>query len=379
MGELGRQSAAGSPQHAIPPAPAPASAPAPAPAPDAHMDSYHHQPMGMSGVLSAAQSQYLSQLTQQSQRHDNSVYTTNYGVYASSDVSGQRKPQRARVPPPSKRPAARRPSPPAALYTAGVGGVGGGYAYEEAQLMRGGTTLPHHMGGYYEVGYGGSVREGGFGLGAADRFSRTDAASPQQVPAALPPGYAYFYQPPPTTYQYGVYPTYGGGSSVGGVGGVGGVTGVGGVGGVGGVSGVGGVGSAAAGKVSTYTPQQPPYDAQDSYKPAGGYSAGAGKAQGQELAANMYKGHVALNKVNSYEKAGFHSGTPPPFGASHLYIPAPHHHHHLHSQHQMDVRVNNSHSRRESGAGAGGGGGRSSAAKPPPTKPSYSQSYWTPN
>lgn len=41
---------------------------------------------------------------------------------------------------------------------------------------------------------------------------------------------------------------YGGGSNVGGVGGV-----------TGGVSG--------AGKLGTYAPQQPPYDAQDSYKP----------------------------------------------------------------------------------------------------------------
>lgn len=32
--------------------------------------------MGMSGSLTAAQSQYLSQLTQQSQRHDNSQYSS---------------------------------------------------------------------------------------------------------------------------------------------------------------------------------------------------------------------------------------------------------------------------------------------------------------
>lgn len=67
------------------------------------------------------------------------------------------------------------------------------------------------QGGYYEVtgygvGVGGGARDAGFGLGG-DRFARSDAASPQQVPAAaLPPGYAYYYQPPPTTYQYGVYP-----------------------------------------------------------------------------------------------------------------------------------------------------------------------------
>uniref|UniRef100_A0A2A4JCB4 Uncharacterized protein n=1 Tax=Heliothis virescens TaxID=7102 RepID=A0A2A4JCB4_HELVI len=89
-----------------------------------------------------------------------------------------------------------------ALYGAGATPA---YAPYDDQLMR--STLPHHMGGYYEVGYGG--RDATFGLSAGERFGRTDAASPQQVPAAaLPPGYAYFaYQPPPTTYQYGVYPT----------------------------------------------------------------------------------------------------------------------------------------------------------------------------
>ncbi|XP_063387010.1 protein lingerer-like [Cydia fagiglandana] len=252
----------------------------------------------------------------------------------------------------------------AALY----GGVQPtGYHYDEAQLIT--RTLPHHMGGYYEVGYGvGGAREGTFGLGPTDRFTRTDAASPQQVsqvPAALPPGYAYFYQPPPTTYQYGVYPTYGGGSNVGGVGGVGGV---------GSVSGA----VSGGGKVSSYSQQQPPYD-QDSYKPGGGYNASGNKAAAgapPELASAMYaKPHVALNKVNSYDKAAFHSGTPPPFGAgSHLYIPAPHSAHHPHHhQHQMDVRVNSSHNRRESGAA------RAAAAKPAASKPSYSQSYWAPN
>ncbi|KAH9631302.1 hypothetical protein HF086_012553 [Spodoptera exigua] len=33
-----------------------------------------------------------------------SVYTSNYGVYGSTDITSQRKPQRARVPPPSKIP-----------------------------------------------------------------------------------------------------------------------------------------------------------------------------------------------------------------------------------------------------------------------------------
>ncbi|XP_062532731.1 protein lingerer isoform X5 [Bombyx mori] len=590
--------------------------------PEPYIHQHTHQPMGMSGSLSAAQTQYLTQLTQQSQRHDNSVYTSNYGVYGSTDISAQRKPQRARVPPPSKIPSSAvempggespgmfldvqfgalepdtlhdttptskppnatpeqpAPAPPApepadppaappaqlltetipavetpvaapaepaaaaaaaaasslekqlsasmkqlsvsgseplpaapapqhyahhrppkqaasaagaqnvyahhavshhppvygasvyappvnstnasltgasamaataypssvtltqfqpimnsyqtsssgavyggsALYTAapytayqppaqpkiqpkehqydnsvassnsltststtqtstakittttvgaaaGVGGAYAGgalysgatttpYAAYDDQLMR--STHPHHMGGYYEVGYG--ARDGAFGLSAGDRFGRTDAASPQQVPAAaLPPGYAYFaYQPPPTTYQYGVYPTYGGGSAVGG-----------------------------GGKVGSYAQQQQPaYDAQDNYKPANKgrqghgppdgaqYTGAAGKTAGAaaDLGAAMYaKTHVTLNKVNSYDKATFQSGTPPPFGASHLYIPAPPHHHHHH--HQMDVRVNNNHNRRESGSG----GARSSSSKPAASKPNYSQSYWAPN
>ncbi|XP_053620175.1 protein lingerer-like isoform X3 [Plodia interpunctella] len=222
----------------------------------------------------------------------------------------------------------------AALYGAAGSAA---YAYDD-QLMQRTTTLPHHMTGYYEVGYGvggvSGARDSGFGLGAGERFGRADAASPQQVPAALPPGYAYFYQPPPSSYQYGVYP-YGG----------------------------------SAPAKQSYTQQ---YD-QD-YK-GGPYSGAASKtAAGNtaDLSNAMYKTHV-LNKVNSYEKATFHSGTPPPFGAgSHLYIPAPPHHHH---HHQMDARVNSSHNRRESGAA----GGRSSSAKPPQSKPTYSQSYWAPN
>ncbi|KPJ10241.1 Protein lingerer [Papilio machaon] len=210
-----------------------------------------------------------------------------------------------------------------ALY--GAAGAPAAYTYDD-QLMRG--ALPHHMGGYYETGY--VAREGTFGLGGGERFGRTDAASPQQ---------------------------YGGNSSVGGVGAVGGV---------------GGVGVSGGGKVSAYSQQQqPPYDAQDSYKPGGAYSGSSGKAGGgaADLGNVMYnKTHVALNKVNSYEKAAFHSGTPPPFGAgSHLYIPAPPHHHphhHAPQQHQQE---------------SGAGGGRSAASKPASSKPNYSQSYWAPN
>ncbi|VVC95787.1 unnamed protein product [Leptidea sinapis] len=99
-----------------------------------------------------------------------------------------------------------------------------------------------------------------------------------------------------------------------------------------------------------------------------GRSVGRGQAPAHTPDINnaIYKPHVAINKLNSYEKAGFHSGTPPPFGAaSHLYIPAPPHHHPHHHppQHQMDVRVNSSH-RRESGSGTRTGGKSAGANKP---------------
>lgn len=81
--------------------PATGSVPAgtePAPAETYH-NAHHqvHQPMGMSGSLSAAQSQYLSQLTQQSQRHENNTY----GGFVYGEAGRK---QRARLPPPSKVP-----------------------------------------------------------------------------------------------------------------------------------------------------------------------------------------------------------------------------------------------------------------------------------
>ncbi|GBP54769.1 Mariner Mos1 transposase [Eumeta japonica] len=264
---------------------------------------------------------------------------------------------------------------PAAFYTPQQPAAGQYAAYEEAQMMRG--TLPHHMGTYYEMGYGvGAAREGTFGLGSGERFGRTDAASPQQVAAAaLPPGYAFaYYQgPPPTTYQYGVYPTaYGGGGSS--------------------VTGVTGVSGNATGKVSTYTQQQPPYDVHDTYKAgtyviAGPYTGNSSKtaagATAAELTNTMYaKAHVTLNKVNSYEKATF-PGTPPPFGAaSHhqLYIQAPHpgaQHHHAH-HHQPQHQGESGAVAGVGGGARGGGGAGAGSTKAAGNKPAYSQSYWAP-
>ncbi|XP_045481324.1 protein lingerer isoform X3 [Harmonia axyridis] len=97
-------------------------------------------------------------------------------------------------------------------------------------------------------------------------------------------------------------------------------------------------------------------------KAASGNASSTGST-GNDLTAMYGKSHTALGKVNSYEKQGFHSGTPPPFtGTLHgsqnaglapsgtgyappVYIPAmaPHQQHHstqlMHQPlHQMDVR-----------------------------------------
>ncbi|XP_050299460.1 protein lingerer isoform X2 [Anthonomus grandis grandis] len=86
-----------------------------------------------------------------------------------------------------------------------------------------------------------------------------------------------------------------------------------------------------------------------------GNSTTAGSVVGNDLTAAMYgKSHAALGKVNSYEKQGFHSGTPPPFtGAlsqsagtgyapAQVYIPTMPQHHSTMAMHQplhqMDVR-----------------------------------------
>lgn len=112
--------------------------------------------------------------------------------------------------------------------------------------------------------------------------------------------------------------------------------------------------------------------AQDYGKSGVGYqSAGVGQQQskggqsvnnpqqsgsGTDISSSMYgKSHVALGKVNSYEKQSFHSGTPPPFNLAGnqttgqtsqtygMYIstmPAPHHSMNMHQpMHQVSGRV----------------------------------------
>ncbi|XP_037046077.1 protein lingerer isoform X31 [Bradysia coprophila] len=111
---------------------------------------------------------------------------------------------------------------------------------------------------------------------------------------------------------------------------------------------------------------------------------------GADISSSMYgKSHVALNKVNSYDKQSY-SATPPPFNltgtqtagansqgynAQHMYIQAmPPAGHHMHQQIQMDGRVQNA-SRRDSNST--GQRQQSSSQSKSGAKPGYSPSYWT--
>jgi hypothetical protein len=107
---------------------------------------------------------------------------------------------------------------------------------------------------------------------------------------------------------------------------------------------------------------------------------------GSDITSSMYgKSHAALNKVNSYEKQSFHSGTPPPFnlvgsqtalnnvnaasaqpyGSQHLYIPtiaAPHHNMNMHQPHQDSSSTGQRQQTNSQGKSS--------------TKQGYSPSYW---
>lgn len=118
---------------------------------------------------------------------------------------------------------------------------------------------------------------------------------------------------------------------------------------------------------------------------------------GSDIAPSMYgKSHVALNKVNSYEKQSFHSGTPPPYniagtqtaGATsgqpygqHLYIPTipTHHNINMHqAMHQMDNRSFNSGSGVMRDSNSSGQRPQSNSQGKTATKQGYSPStYWT--
>ncbi|KAJ8926036.1 hypothetical protein NQ315_009891 [Exocentrus adspersus] len=132
-------------------------------------------------------------------------------------------------------------------------------------------------------------------------------------------------------------------------------------------------------------------------KGSGANASSTGSA-GNDLSAMYGKSHTALGKVNSYEKQGFHSGTPPPFtGALHgsqnaglapsgtgfapqVYIPtmAPHQQHHsthLMQQplHQMDVRHQG---RRVDSGNTGGQRSQASNQAKAGAKQPYQASYW---
>ncbi|XP_023013390.2 ubiquitin-associated protein-like lingerer isoform X1 [Leptinotarsa decemlineata] len=131
---------------------------------------------------------------------------------------------------------------------------------------------------------------------------------------------------------------------------------------------------------------------------ASGANASSTGSAGNDLSAMYAKSHTALGKVNSYEKQGFHSGTPPPFtGALHgsqnaglapsgtgyppqVYIPtmAPHQQHHsTHLMqpplHQMDVRHQG---RRVDSGTTGGQRSQTSNQAKSGAKQSYQTSYW---
>lgn len=115
-----------------------------------------------------------------------------------------------------------------------------------------------------------------------------------------------------------------------------------------------------------------------------GTSTGNANSSGStaaDISAGMYaaKSHVALSKVNSYDKQTFHSATPPPFGLTgsqnaglpgsygtpHLFIPAMHQPHQLHQPLHQD------------GSNSTGQRTNPSSQNKAQTKPGYSPSYWT--
>ncbi|XP_017087743.2 protein lingerer isoform X3 [Drosophila bipectinata] len=280
------------------------------------------------------------------------------------------------------------------------------YSYEELQMMQ---QRVQHVQGYYDLNYPpASLGAGRDNLGSVaysamtdGRFARTDNnSSPvgnqvsntmsQQAGSSAPMlnvPYAYFYggNVMPGSFQYGtpaIYPQQ----------------------------------IQTANTASSGQFPKPSYSAgygstsydtlsqttQDYGK--GGYSSNVNQQNktqtvsnqsqagtGSDLTSSMYgKGHVALNKVNSYDKQSFHSGTPPPFNMANtqtaggtsaqpygMYLPMPAagHHNMIHQPiHQMDGRIHSS-SRRDSNSA--GQRQQSSSQSKSAGKQGYSPSYWT--
>ncbi|XP_063238119.1 protein lingerer isoform X3 [Bacillus rossius redtenbacheri] len=285
------------------------------------------------------------------------------------------------------------------------------YTYEDLQLVQ--QRIPHMTAtGYYDMGFQAPTslatgREGTLANVAYSmsdsRFARTDNASPvpstipqQNVTQAhqqpmlnattLPPAYAYFYGGGmmPGSFQYGtpaLYPmppatnTHGSSSS----------------------TQYAKPGSYSSGYGPGYDglTQNPDYG-KTGYVSASqaqgkaGASAGSGGSSAADLSAPMYgaKSHVALSKVNSYEKQGFHSGTPPPFNMAgsqstpmtpggaygpHLFIPTMPPHQQHHSTQLMHQPLH------QEGSGSSTQRAQSAAQPKAGGKQGYSPSYWTPN
>ncbi|EEB12834.1 lingerer, putative [Pediculus humanus corporis] len=244
------------------------------------------------------------------------------------------------------------------------------YSFEELQLLQ--QRIPHMATGYYDMAYQAptSLATGRDSMGSVAytmsdaRYTRGDnnaspvpstlsqqtATQPHQQPMmnhpSLPPGYAYFYGAAgmmPGSFQYGTpalyplpaatnahgsttsqYPKPGSYSAYG--------------------SGYEGLSQTQDYTKSAYVSTMSANQAQS--KSGVGVTSGSSASSTSDLNASMYgKSHTALGKVNSYEKQGFHSGTPPPYnlignqnaGMAHsgaygpqLFIPtlAPHQSHH---------------------------------------------------
>ncbi|XP_075215484.1 uncharacterized protein LOC142321353 [Lycorma delicatula] len=114
----------------------------------------------------------------------------------------------------------------------------------------------------------------------------------------------------------------------------------------------------------------------------------------------MYnKSHGTLGKVNSYEKQGFHSGTPPPFNMTgsqntgiaptSVYPPQlifsgmPHQQHHsttmMHQQPMHQIEMRNQGRRTDGGTGSGARSQTSTQQNKSGAKQNYSPSYWNAN
>ncbi|KAL0279066.1 UNVERIFIED_CONTAM: hypothetical protein PYX00_000700 [Menopon gallinae] len=208
------------------------------------------------------------------------------------------------------------------------------YSFEDIQLLQ--QRIPHMATGYYDMYQNPTSLPTGRDNLASVAYTMSDArytrgdnnASPvpstlsqqtatqaHQQPMmnpSLPPGYAYFYGAAgmmPGSFQYGtpaLYPipaTNAHGSTA--------------------TSQYAKPGSYASTYGSGYEGLSQTQDYQKSAyvstnqtqsKTGVGVTTGSSGSSTSDLSASMYgKTHTALGKVNSYEKQGFHSGTPPPF------------------------------------------------------------------